>query len=144
MIELFMGVVAVDFFNTTNLLYGSISEFCTSSECKAMTAGPEFEYLWVDPPRVKKPVKCSAPEYVDNVMSWIEQKVNDSSVFPSNTTEPFPPKFKDDVKTIFKRLFRIYAHMYKHHFDQVQKLGEEAHLSLSMYFIFLHFFSSFF
>lgn len=41
---------------------------------------------------------------------------------------PFPPKFKDEVKNIFKRLFRIYAHIYHSHLEQVKKLGEEAHV----------------
>jgi hypothetical protein len=30
---------------------------------------------------------------------------------------------------MFKRLFRVYAHIYHSHFIQIQKLGEEAHLN---------------
>ncbi len=33
------------------------------------------------------------------------------------------------TKTIFKRLFRVYAHIYHSHFKQIQQLEEEAHLS---------------
>jgi hypothetical protein len=33
------------------------------------------------------------------------------------------------VRTIFKRLFRVYAHIYHSHFKQVCSLGEEAHLN---------------
>ena len=35
----------------------------------------------------------------------------------------------ETVKTIFKRLFRVYAHIYHSHFKDVCALGEEAHLN---------------
>ena len=41
----------------------------------------------------------------------------------------FPPNFKDVVKTIFKRLFRVYAHIYHSHFQKIVSLKEEAHLN---------------
>lgn len=42
---------------------------------------------------------------------------------------PFPTNFKDVVKTIFKRLFRVYAHIYHSHFQKIVSLKEEAHLN---------------
>ena len=35
------------------------------------------------------------------------------------------------AKTILKRLFRVYAHIYHQHFREVVSLGEEAHLNTS-------------
>ena len=35
------------------------------------------------------------------------------------------------AKTILKRLFRVYAHIYYNHFKQIISLGEEAHLNTS-------------
>lgn len=124
-----LAVNIVDFFNTTNLLYGSITEFCTPTECAVMSAGPKYEYLWADGVKVKKPIKVSAPEYVDYLMTWIESLVNDEKIFPSSVDVPFPKNFKDIVKNIFKRLFRVYAHIYFSHFSKIQALGEEAHLN---------------
>lgn len=46
-----------------------------------------------------------------------------------NTDAPFPDNFREVVKTILKRLFRVYAHIYYHHFDKVRALGEEPHLN---------------
>ncbi len=41
------------------------------------------------------------------------------------------------AKTILKRLFRVYAHIYHQHFDSVIQLQEEAHLNTSFkHFIF--------
>lgn len=42
---------------------------------------------------------------------------------------PFPMNFRDVVKTIFKRLFRVYAHIYHSHFQKIVSLKEEAHLN---------------
>ena len=50
---------------------------------------------------------------------------------------PFPKNFNSIAKTILKRLFRVYAHIYHQHFTEVVQLGEEAHLNTSFkHFIF--------
>ena len=50
---------------------------------------------------------------------------------------PFPKNFISNAKTILKRLFRVYAHIYHQHFTEVVQLGEEAHLNTSFkHFIF--------
>ena len=33
--------IAVDFFNQINMLYGTITEFCTPTACPVMSAGPK-------------------------------------------------------------------------------------------------------
>jgi hypothetical protein len=43
----------------------------------------------------------------------------------------FPKNFIHIAKTILKRLFRVYAHIYHQHFREVVSLGEEAHLNTS-------------
>ena len=43
----------------------------------------------------------------------------------------FPPNFVDRVKAILRRLFRIYAHLYNHHFAQICALHLEVHLNTS-------------
>merc|ERR1711907_784447 len=60
-----LAVNTVDFFNQINLLYGSVSEYCTDETCEVMSAGPKYEYWWADGEKIKKPIKCSAPEYMD-------------------------------------------------------------------------------
>ena len=44
---------------------------------------------------------------------------------------PFPKNFLSIAKTILKRLFRVYAHIYHQHFLHIVGLGEEAHLNTS-------------
>ena len=78
----------MDFFNQINMLYGTITEFCTPQECPIMSAGPKYEYLWADGQNYKKPTKLSAPEYIDNLMTWVQQQLDDESIFPSKIGMP--------------------------------------------------------
>ncbi|KAG6387804.1 hypothetical protein SASPL_152998 [Salvia splendens] len=120
---------AVDFFNQVNLLYGTLTEFCTPENCPTMTAGPKYEYRWADGVTIKRPIEVSAPKYVEYLMDWIETQLDDESLFPQRLGAPFPTNFRDVVKTIFKRLFRVYAHIYHSHFQKIVSLKEEAHLN---------------
>lgn len=124
-----MPRAAVDFFNEVNLLYGTIIEFCTPESCPKMSAGDKFEYLWADGTTITKPMRCPAPVYVDYLMTWVESQLNDERLFPTTDDVPFPPDFEKIVKTIFKRLFRVYAHMYYQHFEPIVSLKLEAHLN---------------
>jgi len=124
-----LAVNIIDFFNQINLLYGSITEFCTPKSCEVMSAGPKYEYLWADGKDIKKPIKVSAPEYADYLMTWVQNILEDETIFPTSDDTPFPKNFKSIVKTIFKRLFRIYAHIYYSHAQEIVELGVEAHLN---------------
>ena len=67
---------------------------------------------------------CKAPPFL-SPRPLLTQSTN-----AINTTDvPFPKSFLSRVKTIFKRLFRVYAHIYYNHFQRVVSLGEEAHLN---------------
>jgi MOB kinase activator 1 len=121
----------IDFFNQIHMLYGTIAEFCTDKTCPTMSAGPKYEYHWADGVEIKKAIKCSAPEYVDYLMEWIQKQVDDEKIFPSQVGVPFPKNFRDVVKNIMKRLFRVYAHIYLEHFKHIEQLQAEAHLNTS-------------
>lgn len=93
----------VDFFNAVSMLYGMITECCTAESCPSMCAGPKYEYRWADgvkarrrsrssaergsrraAPQVKKPIECTAPEYVLYLMEWIESQLDDETVRARN------------------------------------------------------------
>lgn len=44
---------------------------------------------------------------------------------------PFPKSFPNLVRQIFKRMYRVYAHIYCHHYPVVRELGLEPHLNTS-------------
>jgi MOB kinase activator 1 len=146
-----LAVNVVDFYNAASVLFSTLQgEFCTSASCPVMSAGSRYEYLWPAqatvgggvgetpassaqaqqqaPPR-QRPLRLSAPEYVERLFDWIEAQIDDERLFPQQFGEPFPQGFQQVAQAILRRLFRVYAHVYHHHFRQVVALGEEAHLN---------------
>lgn len=94
----------------------------------------------------------SAPEYIEHLMSWVQGNIDNEQMFPSRlgtyplfsspdhasksthadyTGVPFPKAFTSLVRQIFKRLYRVYAHIYCHHYPVVVHLGLEPHLNTS-------------
>ncbi|KIW22859.1 uncharacterized protein PV07_11112 [Cladophialophora immunda] len=127
-----LAVNVVDFYNQINLLYGSITEFCSPQSCPEMKATDEFEYLWQDAATgFPKPTKMPAPEYIEHLMTWVQSNVDNESTFPSRIGVPFPKHFPSTVRQLFKRLYRVYAHIYCHHYQVIVHLGLEPHLNTS-------------
>ncbi|RDW90397.1 Mob1/phocein family protein [Aspergillus mulundensis] len=126
-----LAVNVVDFYNQINLLYGAITEFCSPQTCPEMKATDEFEYLWQDSENYKRPTKMSAPEYIEHLMSWVQGNIDNEQMFPSRLGVPFPKAFSSLVRQIFKRMYRVYAHIYCHHYPVIVHLGLEPHLNTS-------------
>jgi len=80
---------------------------------------------------LKKPIACTAPLYVDYLMTWVQDQLDDEEVFPSHIGKQFPSNFAQVAKTIMKRLFRIYAHVYHQHFKTIEQLKAIEHLNTS-------------
>jgi len=108
-----------------------------------MSFSCRYEYLWEDGVKYKRPTKLPAPEYVDALMNWAQNILDDETVFPNKigasptigsdylfdrrfSGVPFPRNFRETVRTIVRRLFRVYAHIYSNHFDQICALGIEG------------------
>lgn len=96
----------------------------------------------------------SAPEYIEHLMTWVQSNIDNEQMFPSrigainymailhtlysvefnsNTLigVPFPKTFPSLLRQIFKRLYRVYAHIYCHHYPVIVHLGLEPHLNTS-------------
>ncbi|DAZ97672.1 TPA: hypothetical protein N0F65_009673 [Lagenidium giganteum] len=135
MAEEWIAVHIIDFFNEISLLYGTVSELCTSTSCPQMTAGPCYTYLWADGVQQVTPISLPAPEYIARLMQWVEDQLNDATLFPpdgkydATSGNASPEEFLDMAKIMFKRLFRVYAHMYHSHLDNYQALAAESHLN---------------
>jgi MOB kinase activator 1 len=66
---------------------------------------------------------------MDKLFEWVEGLIDDEKIFPTEPGASFPNNFMDIIKNIFKRLFRVYGHIYHHHFKNVVNLQAEAHLN---------------
>jgi MOB kinase activator 1 len=63
-------------------------------------------------------------------LDWLDNEVSDPSKYPLDGDQPHPPNFvQKHVKVAFKRLFRVYAHIYHSHFQQFVQLDAQAHLN---------------
>jgi len=123
-----IAVNTVHFYNAANMIYSTIAEFCTEESCKTMSAGRN-EYLWKDDIKYKKPTRVAAPIYIDLLLNWVNEQISDPSLFPVDEDAKFPRNFMAKVKDIYKRLFRLYAHIYYSHFDKIRDIGANAHLN---------------
>ncbi|XP_054269694.1 MOB kinase activator-like 2 isoform X2 [Macrosteles quadrilineatus] len=117
----------IAFFDHINLVYGTISEFCTMSGCPDM-AGPGLRtYLWFD--EKGKKTRVAAPQYIDYVMTFTQKTISDESIFPTKYANEFPSSFESIVRKILRLLFHVLAHLYHCHFREVVLLNLHAHLN---------------
>jgi MOB kinase activator 1 len=88
-----------------------------------------------------------APTYIEHLMGWVQSNIDNEAIFPSRigkmqhdmttllltyiTGVPFPKSFPSMIRQVFKRMYRVYAHIYCHHYPVVRELGLEAHLNTS-------------
>jgi MOB kinase activator 1 len=95
------------------------------------------EYRWLDRSndRYQKATSVSAPEYMVLLFDWINLLFEDEAIFPTNPNTPFPKNFIRIVKKIMARLFRVFVHLYYHHYEEIRNNGSSAHLNT----IFKHF-----
>jgi MOB kinase activator 1 len=93
----------------------------------------------------------AAPVYIEHLMTWVQSKIDNEQDLPSKIGEiplsfksypgraidrehagvPFPKSFPALVRQIFKRMYRVYAHIYCHHYPVIRELGLEPHLNTS-------------
>ncbi|VDM56297.1 unnamed protein product [Angiostrongylus costaricensis] len=123
-----LAVNIMDVFNQVRMLYGTIIDYCTNEICPQMTAGPAYEYFWTENDRI---LPCSAPVYIDYVMAWVQEQLDDECVFPSQVGRLFPWNFMEVCEGIMRRLFRVYAHVYTAHAGRFSELNATPHLNTS-------------
>lgn len=87
------------------------------------------------PSRGPRPVKLPAPDYCASLFTWADALLADPAALPQARDAPFPPAFRAAVAPLFKRLARVFAHLYHAHFAHVEAIGAVPHLNT----VFKHF-----
>lgn len=138
-------------------------EFQIRAGCiSTKTSAPlSIEYTWTD--AQSKKMKLPASQYVDFMATSIQNTLNDETLFPTkagkgfrlefklfiltkahinripiggDTGRDFPRELPIVVRKIYSQLFRVFAHIYYHHYEKVLSLHEEGHFnSLFAHFI---------
>jgi len=122
-----VAVNVYDFYTNLNEFYGVLSECCTQQSCPTMSAGTALNYTWINQDR--KSVNLPAPTYIDYVMTWVQNLLDDESVFPTKSGQDFAPNFPSTVKHIYRQLLRVFCHLYHAHYHQILHLRSEPHFN---------------
>ena len=130
----------VDFYSEIQIVTEEALSHCNEDTCPKMTAGPKFNYLWQDTEAYKSPTAVPAHKYIELLFNWLDNMLDDPHVFPPDSAVPFPKNFQDIVKQIFKRLFRVYAHVYYHHLEDIRRAELEPHFNTAFrhFYTFIH------
>lgn len=122
----------LSFYNHINLMYATITDYCTSVTCNTANTGT-LSFTWVDDKGKK--IRVSAHQYVELVIVSVEKIVTDDAIFPTKYDQEFPQNFLAVIKKIFRLIFHVLAHIYTNHFTSVMELGELLPLNT----LFVHF-----
>ncbi|CCM06291.1 uncharacterized protein FIBRA_08542 [Fibroporia radiculosa] len=122
-----VAVNIFDFYQNLNQFYGVLAECCTQQSCPTMTAGPALNYTWINQDR--KSVQLPAPTYIDYVMTWVQNLLDDDNVFPTKSGREFSQTFPSTVKHVYRQLLRVFAHLYHAHYPQILHLRSEPHFN---------------
>lgn len=98
----------IDFYNEVQLLY-SICALQHFEEFKGLNQGfpPGFVY------RFPGKEIINGAQYVEEVISWIEEVMEDGKIFPELADDDFPEDFLDvHMNKVYTRIVRIFAIMY--------------------------------
>ena len=49
----------------------------------------QYEYLWADGMKIKKPTRMSAPEYINSLFDWIESQVGTAAAAHGGSCRSF-------------------------------------------------------
>jgi len=128
--EEWLAVTTHEFFTSLCILNNALADVCTETTCPDMCAGP-YTYMWADGDEVKIPTKMSAPRYFETLLTWVDKQLNNEAFLPVQAGVPFPPTFRKGMRVIYKRLFRIYAHVFHSHFQDMMEEDAHAHLKHS-------------
>eukprot|EP00930_Biecheleria_cincta_P058222 TRINITY_DN4407_c0_g1_i1.p1 TRINITY_DN4407_c0_g1~~TRINITY_DN4407_c0_g1_i1.p1 ORF type:complete len:216 (-),score=42.31 TRINITY_DN4407_c0_g1_i1:3-650(-) len=117
-----------------------LEDLCTDESCPVMCAGKDTKYSWADEAN-PNPVQLTAPEYMRVLVDWAHSKLFSKELIPVDGS-PMPRNLRSNLSIIFRRVFRVYAHVYRHHLEPIRSCGAEAHINCCfkhfLYFV-LHF-----
>jgi MOB kinase activator 1 len=88
---------------------------------------PRLSYTWINVER--RSVQLPAPTYIDYVMTWVQDRLDDPTVFPIKSQAPFPPNFAQTIKHVYRQLLRVFAHIYHAHYKEILHLRSEPHFN---------------
>jgi len=125
----------VDMVKEVSILCIVSRSFCTRASCPRMCAGFHFDYNWVCDEGYAE--RVSAPSYMERLLDWAHTLIQDPSKFPKSLDVGYPPEAMAQFKTLYKRIFRVYAHVYLEHYASFEDENALRSLNTSFLHLFL-------
>eukprot|EP00545_Synedropsis_sp_CCMP1620_P005648 CAMPEP_0119011528 /NCGR_PEP_ID=MMETSP1176-20130426/5738_1 /TAXON_ID=265551 /ORGANISM="Synedropsis recta cf, Strain CCMP1620" /LENGTH=239 /DNA_ID=CAMNT_0006964375 /DNA_START=129 /DNA_END=848 /DNA_ORIENTATION=+ len=130
----------VDFFNDLSLIWQVVASDPYLSSFKPGEGYPSgVEYRWSSTTTTSATttacttIRVSAPQYVNLVLQWISDQLNDRTLFPDDAHDEqvvyATPAFAALCGQIFRRLFRVYGILYTSFFGTMDALDMAPHLN---------------
>eukprot|EP00443_Scrippsiella_acuminata_P009967 CAMPEP_0115245194 /NCGR_PEP_ID=MMETSP0270-20121206/40385_1 /TAXON_ID=71861 /ORGANISM="Scrippsiella trochoidea, Strain CCMP3099" /LENGTH=268 /DNA_ID=CAMNT_0002660369 /DNA_START=114 /DNA_END=916 /DNA_ORIENTATION=- len=125
--ELWIGAKTLTIYDEVYHLVSVLQHTCTPQSCPTMCCGKHVTYEWADE---NSTVTKGMPaiKYMSTLVDWAHDLLANPSVVPQDGGE-VPDHFLPSMRLLHKRFFRVFAHVYLHHFSEVQENGGEAHLN---------------
>jgi MOB kinase activator 1 len=130
-----VAVHAIDFYNDVSTIWAVMSSDPYLSSFQPGDGFPSgVEYRWSNHSQ-SEAVSVSAPVYIDKVLLWVVDQMNDESKFPDDDDEEKAlrifqtPAFAALCGQIFRRLFRVYGIIYSSFFATLEALEMAPHLN---------------
>ena len=113
-------VCLVDFHNAVSLCFGLVADVCTAAACPSMCATSRYEYL--SSVGGGAPQRLPARAYVAALLTSVLAAVDAAGAAP-------PADFIDTTaRPLFRRLVRVFSHLYCHHAETLAALGATGHV----------------
>jgi MOB kinase activator 1 len=124
-----MATCAVQFMNDLNLVV-ALAKDSVVAKGGGLTVG-KHEYAWQDEknPKYKEPTKVTAIVYMEECLYWANSLLNDEVFCPTTPEAAFPADFNAGIEKIFRRFFRVYAHIYHQHYKKIEEMEAVEHLN---------------
>mmetsp|Transcript_3758 Transcript_3758/g.5877 ORF Transcript_3758/g.5877 Transcript_3758/m.5877 type:complete len:224 (-) Transcript_3758:1232-1903(-) len=128
-----VAVHAIDFYNDICLIWQVMASDPYLTSFRAGEGFPSgVEYRWSSSPE-EQAVSVSAPQYIEMVLQWIAEQINDQQKFPEDEEDEkrvySTPQFAALCGQIFRRLFRVYGIIYSSFFGTLEALDMAPHLN---------------
>ena len=56
------------------------------------------------------------------MLSWAGSLISNESFFVTDPKKPFPADFRSTAAKILRRIFRVYCHVFHHHWDKIEEV----------------------
>jgi len=128
-----VAVHAIDFYNDVSTIWAVMASDPYLASFRPGEGFPSgVEYRWSDGGEA---VSVSAPVYIEKVLGWIADQMNDPNKFPDDEDDEVSlrvfqtPQFAALCGQIFRRCFRVYGIIYSSFFGTLEALDMAPHLN---------------